>query len=500
MKKLFLLVVMVTTFFEFTSAQWTVVGIAFPGFVRGLFFVNENVGYAAGGDGVTLGYISKTTDGGVTWTYTSTTESNLLRAVDFLDDETGYVCGAAGVLMKTTDGGATWNTIYTNSSQYFRSIDFISSQVGFMAGALGTIWKTTDGGTTWSMYSLSQNMSDVIQLHMVDANTGYAVCSAGVAPFANGYVFKTTDGGDSWTQVYFDATTGFLGLAVVDANTAYAGGLNQTIIKTTDGGVSWTNSYTGLAGVSIRTGSAVSDQMIFMADDGSNVLSTGNAGSTWNDTILANGLYAMYFPNSSIGFTGDGLGNVYKIELCRPPSGLSAIAASPNSAKLEWDAVGEAIGYNIFYRPVNTTQGITKRTTSNHKLIKNLLPGTTYQWGVQTICDNHPLIVSTYTPGQNFTTPPLRLSDEENTITALDVFPNPASGLITISFSLNKTSPVLIRLTDVSGRVVREIINGAYSPGSYQIPFNSSEVSEGIYMVQVLSNESNSTVKLLVSR
>src|SRR4030095_10318514 len=126
MKKIYLLFVTLVAFCELTNAQWNYAGTAFIGFVRGIYFLNEDTGFAAGGDGSTTGYIAKTIDGGVNWTSTSFTQSNLLRSIDFVNNDTGYVSGAAGVLLQTTDGGATWSTLYTNSLQYFRAVDFVS--------------------------------------------------------------------------------------------------------------------------------------------------------------------------------------------------------------------------------------------------------------------------------------------------------------------------------------------------------------------------------------
>lgn len=336
MKRIYLSIFMIIIFGELTSAQWTNAGHAFAGQVRGLYFESNNTGYAVGGNGLGMAYIAKTTDGGATWAVDTFEQSPLLRAINFVNHDTGFACGSGGVLFKTTDAGNSWSLVYKDSTQYFRTIDFVSSKVGYMGGALGTIWKTEDGGNNWTMYSLSQNISDVIQLQMADVNTGYAVCSEGVTPFANGYIFKTTNGGSSWSQMYYDAATGLLGLAVVNTEIAYAGGINQVILKTADGGGNWNTMYSGLSGVSVRAGFAVSEQKIFMVDDGYNapdgskVISSTDSGITWKDTTVGNGgLYTIYFPSVIRGYTGDAVGNIYKIDLPCPvlaaPSGINGI-------------------------------------------------------------------------------------------------------------------------------------------------------------------------------
>src|SRR5262249_32019271 len=146
------------------------------------------------------------------------------------------------------------------------------------------------GGTTWTTTTLSQTTSDVIQLQMADATTGYAVCSA--STFDKGYVFKTTDGGVTWSQVYNDGSIGFLALTVIDDQTAYVGGNGQTILKTTDGGSTWNSVYTGTTGTSFRSATHISADSIYLADDGTgnasngSIASTPDGGATWKDTVI----------------------------------------------------------------------------------------------------------------------------------------------------------------------------------------------------------------------
>jgi photosystem II stability/assembly factor-like uncharacterized protein len=168
---------------------------------------------------------------------------------------------------------------------------------------------------TWSPYSLGTT-SDVIQLHFVNENLGFAVASGSVSPFPSGFVYKTTDGGTTWTTIHEDAGVGFLGLAVVDENHIVIGGSYQTIKQTTDGGTNWsiiTNNTTGTP--AFRGGIAASPDRIFMIDDGSNIFSTLDGGTTWNDTLILNGFYSISFPYSTVGYIGDAVGNIYKIQI-----------------------------------------------------------------------------------------------------------------------------------------------------------------------------------------
>lgn len=309
-KVLGLIVLNILLISQLCTAQWFLAGTANnAGVVRGIYFQNVDSGYAVGANGG----IGRTTDHGQSWTTQFSGTTVLLRSVQFINNDTGFVCGEAvdgyGTVLKTTDGGTTWLSSNSGVTAYCRAVDFTSASTGFLAGGGGLIFKTIDGGSSWSTYNLGVG-SDVIQLDMVDSNTGYAVaCDGGLV---NGYIFKTSDGGDTWSQVYYDQNIGLLALAVFGENVVYAGGINQTIVKSTDGGATWSTSYSG-SGESFRGGFAVSEDEIYMVGDLNSVLHTTNGGSSWQISIAGiGGLWCVYFPTPDAGYAGDGVGNVYR--------------------------------------------------------------------------------------------------------------------------------------------------------------------------------------------
>jgi hypothetical protein len=95
-----------------------------------------------------------------------------------------------------------------------------------------------------------------------------------------------------------------------------------------------------------------------------------------------------------------------------------------------------------------------KPSTTNSKLIKNLLPGTLYKWAVQSICASGPLVASSYLTGPDFTTDPYKMGEEVNASYDMEIFPNPASASSTISISL-KDAPgneAMVEILDAVGR------------------------------------------------
>jgi len=63
-------------------------------------------------------------------------------------------------------------------------------------------------------------------------------------------------------------------------------------------------------------------------------------------------------------------------------------------------------------------------------------------------------------------------------------FPNPFNPSTTLSWELNNPDVFIIDVYDINGSKVENITNTYYSPGFYQIKWNPSNLSNGIYFIQ----------------
>ena len=106
-------------------ATWTQVHQLPAGqYFYGVYFVNTNVGYAVSGPDWNVNngsgaptYISKTTDGGKTWTSKAIANTDgWMRGITCTDVNNCWIAGKVrGRILRTQDGGNTWNTIANNS-------------------------------------------------------------------------------------------------------------------------------------------------------------------------------------------------------------------------------------------------------------------------------------------------------------------------------------------------------------------------------------------------
>jgi len=174
---------------------------------------------------------------------------------------------------------------------------WISAYDGSGAGTYPKdVARTTNGGSDWVAMSVTGVPSTALigDIAGVDANTAYVVTAPTGANASNNGIWKTTDGGSTWTKYSGSVFTGSAAFAnhiyFWDADNGYAGGDPVSnmfqMYKTTDGGESWTQitsapaplnadefTYTGLKDV-------VGDK-IWLGTSLGRILYSPDRGETW---------------------------------------------------------------------------------------------------------------------------------------------------------------------------------------------------------------------------
>jgi PKD repeat protein len=89
--------------------------------------------------------------------------------------------------------------------------------------------------------------------------------------------------------------------------------------------------------------------------------------------------------------------------------------------------------------------------------------------------------------------------NELTSLSSFDLFPNPSQDNSTIRFSLTEREKVKITMTDLDGRVVKEISNGEFSEGEHVIPFSTADLASGMYFITVDNGSAKQVKKLSVN-
>jgi hypothetical protein len=85
-----------------------------------------------------------------------------------------------------------------------------------------------------------------------------------------------------------------------------------------------------------------------------------------------------------------------------------------------------------------------------------------------------------------------------STSSLLNIYPNPAKSQIAIRYSLPAEIKATIQLFDISGRLVKTLINEEKKPGTYRLTLNTNTLSAGIYFLSLETEEKRIIERLVI--
>ena len=80
-------------------------------------------------------------------------------------------------------------------------------------------------------------------------------------------------------------------------------------------------------------------------------------------------------------------------------------------------------------------------------------------------------------------------------------YPNPFNSSTIISYSIQKTDFVTLKIYDILGREIQTLVNGFKKADDYTVIFNAKNLSSGVYFYNLeIGNTFNKTKKMLLLR
>lgn len=87
--------------------------------------------------------------------------------------------------------------------------------------------------------------------------------------------------------------------------------------------------------------------------------------------------------------------------------------------------------------------------------------------------------------------------DGDLTSTTIYSYPNPFNEIVNFNLELSKPSSVSVRLFTITGQLIDEILNDSYlSAGESNIEYNSEQLTNGIYIVEIKTSEETKRIKI----
>jgi len=186
---------------------------------------------------------------------------------------------------------------------------------------------------------------------------------------------------------------------------------------------------------------------------------------------------------------------------------------SPNGGETFQADSQELIQWQKFYPPRCDSLSLFYSTDNGRTflhLASNISASdTSYLWTIPNVnSDSCKIKIIAYGPGWQydesdgiFRITSTGIEENRNPLTAvrfsLKVFPNPAKTLTAIRYSLPIEGKVSLQLYDISGRLVKTLVNEQKKPGIYKINLNTKGLSAGVYFLS-LKTESKRVIERLV--
>jgi len=221
------------------------------------------------------GHILISTDHGATWQQAQVPTRALLTGVFFYDENLGWAVGHDSAILRTVDGGSTWELVNWAPEEEapFFDVWFSDAENGVAIGAYGTYYATDDGGDSWDFVSVEDTDWHLHKIARADNGRLYIAAEAG-------YVYRSDDGGETWEELPSDYEGSYFGVLPLEGDSLLLFGLRGHLFRSDDAGETWDEIETGTVSM-LTDGIRLSDGTIIITGLGGAILISQDGGSTF---------------------------------------------------------------------------------------------------------------------------------------------------------------------------------------------------------------------------
>jgi len=455
-----------------------------------------------------LGGTFRSTDDGSNWQQVSN-----VNAVCFAVSDSDLFMGDGGI-HSSTDNGSTWTSnLLTNQYGVIPyNVNAIAvSGTNLFAGTFGGVFLSTDNGSSWTA------VSNGLPINYAGVPSVAALAVNGKDLFAGtfGGVFLSTDNGSTWVAVNNGlSTTDPVYRLAVSGSSLFAGTDSAGVFVSTDGGSSWTSASNGLTSNSILS-FAVCGTNIFAGTDGGGVFLSTDKGLSWaqvNDGLPGGISVSALAANGKYLLAGTWEAGVFVRPLSQmigpfPPAAPVPISpvyttGVPRLPTYIWRSSPSATQYHLQVSPDTGFSSIVVDTTlqdTTVQVLDTLAPNMTYNWRVSALNAGveGQSLAAFFVTGTGILGVEQRIGIPKHYSLSQN-YPNPFNPTTIIQYDVPIRSQAVLAVYDVLGRKVATLVDGEKLPGHYQITFDASSLSSGVYFYRLDAGTYHDTKKLLL--
>jgi len=389
--------------------------------------------------------------------------SNTITVVTLVASSVSAPVATDATNISTTSFTANWNSS-TGATKYFLDV---STTVDFSTFVTDYNNKDVGNVTSYSVTSLSTGIT---------------------------YYYRVRASNSNGTSANSNSIT------VITGQLAAPVALDATNITTTDFNATWSSSPS--ATTYILDVSTASDFSTFVTNY--NAKDVGNVTSYKVTSVNSSTVYYYRVRASNSGGISANSNTISVTTLLAAPVATAATNVTNTSFTANWNISNGATNYWI---DVSTDADFTNVLTSyNNKSVGNvttfniisLTTNTTYYFRVCASNNNGTSPYSnTITVGVGITGVD-DLSTIPNRFDLFQNYPNPFNPSTTIKYQIPENTFVSIKVYNVLGCVISTLVNDMKSAGTYEVRFDASQLTSGIYIYKIQAGEFLQTKKMIL--